>query len=76
MPRRRQSRKHWDPRRADPVFQGLAEQVIRESDNIPDFFYTGDAKEHAEMDAGMDLPGGKGSYTLYDVNGSVVEALA
>ena len=42
MPRYRQSRKHWDPRRADPVFQELAEQIIRESDDIPDFFYTGD----------------------------------
>jgi len=26
------------------------------------------------MDSGMDLPGGKGTYILYDVDGNVVEA--
>ncbi len=42
MPQPRQSRKHWDPRRGDPAFQKRAEQVIEESESIPDFFYTGD----------------------------------
>jgi len=40
--RRRPSRKHWDPRGGDPHFQKLAEQVVAESKNIPDFFYRGD----------------------------------
>lgn len=40
--KRRTSRKHWDPRRGDPAWQKRAENVIRESDSIPNFAYAGD----------------------------------
>ena len=35
-------RKDWDPRGDDPSFQKLAEKVIQESADTPDFYYTGD----------------------------------